>query len=139
MPNNFSVSSLSAWLIEKKVFTKQLDTIHRQWDFRRKGQFFHSSQQLSCFESGWRKMLVKIWRFRVMVNNLSACSLSWSEKKIRKFMACDHVTSCNFHRKTKLAENWPNWLREKCYSIDDAKSLVRIRREILKLFSYQLK
>ena len=48
-------------------------------------------------------------------------------------MACDHVTSCNFHRKTKLAENWPNWLREKCYSIDDAKSLVRIRREILQI------
>ena len=48
-------------------------------------------------------------------------------------MACDHVTSCNFHRKTKLAENWPNWLREKCYSIDDAKSLVREILQIIQL------
>ena len=54
-------------------------------------------------------------------------------------MACDHVTSCNFHRKTKLAENWPNWLREKCYSIDDAKSLVRIRREILQIIQLSAK
>ena len=54
-------------------------------------------------------------------------------------MACDHVTSCNFHRKTKLAENWPNWLREKCYSIDDAKSLVRIRREILQIIRLSAK
>ena len=68
-----------------------------------------------------------------MANNLLATPLI-RKKKIRKFMACDHVTSCNFHRKTKLAENWPNWLREKCYSIDDAKSLVRIRSsEILQI------
>ena len=52
-------------------------------------------------------------------------------------MACDHVTSCNFHRKTKLAENWPNWLREKCYSIDDAKSLVR--RDILQIIQLSAK
>ena len=54
-------------------------------------------------------------------------------------MACDHVTSYNFHRKTKVAENWPNWLREKCYSIDDAKSLVRIRKGILQIIKLSAK
>ena len=66
--------------------------------------------------------MVKFDAFQVMASNLSV--VPRLGKKIRKFMACDHVTSCNFHRKTKLAENW---LREKCYSIDDAKSLVRIK------------